>query len=48
LKSTLKIRKVFKIKRTDTFTVEGSKALREVADGCARLWNEVNYEQRQA
>jgi len=48
MKSTSKIRRVFKIKRTNTFTVEGSKALWELADGYAGLWNEVNYERRQA
>jgi len=36
------------MERTDTFTVEGSKALWELADNCSRLWNEVNYERRQA
>jgi len=48
LKSTLKTRKVFKMKRTNTFIVEGAPALRELADNCSRLWNEVNYERRQA
>ena len=36
------------LKRTNTFIVEDSPALQELADGCARLWNEVNYERRQA
>jgi len=35
------------MKRTNTFIVEG-KFLRELADNCSRLWNEVNYERRQA
>jgi len=36
------------MERTNTFIVEGSKALRELAEGCARLWNELNFERRQA
>jgi len=36
------------MKRTNTFIVEGSKVLWELADNCSRLWNEVNYERRQA
>jgi putative transposase len=34
--------------RTNTFIVEDSLAVRELADGCARLWNEVNFQRRQA
>jgi putative transposase len=34
--------------RTNTFMVEGCLALWELADNCARLWNEVNYERRRA
>ena len=30
------------LKRTNTFTVESHPALRELADGCAKLWNEIN------
>jgi len=36
------------LQRTDTFIVEGCPGLWELADGCARLWNEVNFERRQA
>jgi len=36
------------LQRTNMFIVEDGTALRELADGCARLWNEVNYERRQA
>jgi len=36
------------MKRTNTFIVEDAPALRELADNCARLYNEVNYERRQA
>jgi len=36
------------MKRTNTFIVEGAQALWELADNCSRLWNEVNYERRQA
>ena len=36
------------LKRTNTFTVESHPALQELADSCARLWNEVNFERRQA
>jgi len=36
------------MKRTNTFTVDGCPALRELADSCSKLWNEVNYERRQA
>lgn len=35
-------------KRTNTFTVEDNPALRELADSCARLYNELNFERRQA
>jgi len=33
------------LERTNTFIVEGDKAL---ADDCARLWNDLNFERRQA
>jgi putative transposase len=36
------------MERTDTFVVEDAPALRELGDSCARLYNEVNYERRQA
>jgi len=36
------------MERTNTFIVEGCPALRELADNCARLYNEVNFEKRQA
>ena len=36
------------VERANTFIVEDNLALRELADNCARLWNEVNYERREA
>ncbi|MCD6509165.1 MAG: transposase [Thermoprotei archaeon] len=36
------------MERTNTFIVEDSTALWELADNCARLWNELNFERRQA
>jgi len=36
------------VKRTNTFIVEDNPALRELAENCARLWNELNFERRQA
>jgi len=36
------------MERTNTFIVENSPALWELADNCARLWNEFNFERRQA
>jgi len=36
------------VKRTDIFIVEGCPALWRLADNCARLYNEVNFERRQA
>ena len=36
------------MKRTNTFIVEDSPALWELADNCARLYNELNFERRQA
>jgi putative transposase len=44
----LKLRKVFEVKRVNMFIVEGCPALWELADNCARLYNEVNFERRQA
>ena len=36
------------MERTNTFIVEGCPALWMLADNCARLHNEVNFERRQA
>jgi len=36
------------MERTNTFIVEDSPALWELANNCARLWNELNFERRQA
>ena len=36
------------MKRANTFVIEDDPALRELADNCVRLWNEVNFERRQA
>ena len=36
------------VKRTNTFILEDCPALRELADSCARLYNELNFERRQA
>jgi putative transposase len=36
------------MKRTNTFIVEDHPKLYELADDCAKLWNEVNFERRQA
>ena len=36
------------MERVNTFIVEGHPALWELADNCARLYNEVNFEKRQA
>jgi len=36
------------MERTNTFIVKDSPALWELADNCARLWNELNFERRQA
>jgi putative transposase len=36
------------MERANTFMVEGCPALWELADNCARLYNEVNFERRQA
>ena len=36
------------MERTNTFVIEGCPALWELADKCARLWNEVNFDRRQA
>jgi putative transposase len=40
--------KVFEMDRTNTFTIEGSPELWKLAEDCARLYNEVNFERRQA
>jgi len=39
---------VFEVKRTNTFVLEDCLALWELADGCVRLYNEINFERRQA
>jgi putative transposase len=39
---------VFEVKRTNIFIVEGCPALWRLADNCARLYDEVNFERRQA
>jgi putative transposase len=36
------------VERTNTFVIEGCPALWELADKCARLYNEVNFDRRQA
>ncbi len=36
------------MERTNALIVEDSPGLRELANNCARLWNEVNFERRQA
>ena len=36
------------MERTNTFIVESNPALWELAENCARLYNEVNFERRQA
>jgi len=36
------------MKRTNTFIVEDNPILRRLADNCARLWNELNFERKQA
>jgi putative transposase len=44
----LKLRRAFEVERANTFMVEGCSALWELADNCAGLYNEVNFERRQA
>ncbi|MEM2896956.1 MAG: transposase [Candidatus Bathyarchaeia archaeon] len=36
------------MERTNTFVVEGNQALWKLGNDCARLWNELNFERRQA
>ncbi|MCD6369793.1 MAG: hypothetical protein J7L38_08400 [Thermoproteales archaeon] len=36
------------MKRTNKFIIEDNPALWELADNCARLYNELNFERRQA
>jgi putative transposase len=36
------------VERTNTFVIEGCPALCELAENCARLYNEVNFDRRQA
>jgi putative transposase len=48
LKNTLKPRRVFEVERTNTFILEDCPTLWRLADSCAKLYNEVNFERRQA
>jgi hypothetical protein len=34
------------MKRVNTFILEGCPALYQLADNCARLYNELNFERR--
>jgi putative transposase len=45
LKNTLR---AFEVERANTFMVEGCPALWKLADNCAGLYNEVNFERRHA
>ena len=36
------------VERMNTFIVEGCPTLKGLADNCARLYNGVNFERRQA
>ena len=36
------------VERTNTFIIEDNPALRDLANNCARLYNELNFERRQA
>jgi Protein of unknown function (DUF1225). len=40
--------KVSEMDRTNTFTIEDNPKLWKLADDCAKLYNEVNFERRQA
>jgi hypothetical protein len=42
----LKPGKVSEVKRTNTFIIEDCPALWELADSCAKLYNELNFERR--
>jgi hypothetical protein len=44
----LKPGKVFEVKRTNTFIIEDCPALWKLADSCAKLYNELNFERKQA
>jgi IS605 OrfB family transposase len=44
----LKPGKVSEVKRTNTFIIEDCPALWKLADSCAKLYNELNFERRQA
>jgi len=48
LKNTLKPKRVSEMERTNTFIVENCPAIWELADNCAKLYNEANFERRQA
>ena len=36
------------MQRINTFIIEDSDTLWELADKCSKLWNELNYERRKA
>jgi len=36
------------VKRTNVFVIDDHPKLWELADNCARMWNELNFERRQA
>ena len=44
----VEVQKVSEMDRTNTFTIENNPKLWKLADDCARLYNEVNFERRQA
>jgi putative transposase len=47
-KNTSKSKRVSEMERANTFIVGGCPALQKLADNCARLYNEVNFERRHA
>jgi hypothetical protein len=42
----LKLKRVSEMERTNTLVIEDNSALWKLADYCARLYNEVNFERR--
>jgi putative transposase len=44
----VEVQNVSEMDRTDTFTIEDNPELWKLAEECARLYNEVNFERRQA
>jgi hypothetical protein len=44
----VEVQKVSEMDRTNTFTIEDNPELWKLADDCSRLYNEVNFERRQA